>query len=98
MGGQLDAALKVNAIAAFFNDAGVGIDQAGLGPLPARDQRNIATSTVDAKCARIGNGLSTYEEVRLSYVNNRARSFGLALGMTAREAVERLHRAESMRA
>ncbi len=97
MGGRPEAALKVDAFAAFFNDAGVGIDNAGLGRLPALDQRNIAAATVEAMSARIGNGLSTYEDGRLSYVNDQARSFGLAPGMTAREAVGRLHQAESMR-
>jgi hypothetical protein len=97
MGGRPEAALKVDAFAAFFNDAGVGIDKAGLGRLPALDHRNIAAATVDAMSARIGDGLSTYEEGRLSHVNNRARSFGLAPGMTAREAVGRLRQMESAR-
>jgi hypothetical protein len=96
MGGRPEAALKVDAFAVFFNDAGVGIDKAGLGRLPALDRRTIAAATVDAMSARIGDGLSTYEEGRLSYVNNRASAFGLAPGMTAREAVERLHQAESI--
>ncbi|MEL6961189.1 MAG: hypothetical protein AAFO01_00440 [Pseudomonadota bacterium] len=96
MGGRPEAALKIDVHAAFFNDAGVGLDEAGLRRLPALDQRDIAAATVDAMSARIGNGLSTYEEGRLSYVNTRARHLGLAPGMTAKDAVERLHLTESL--
>jgi len=42
--------------------------------------------------ARIGGGLSTYQDGRLSFVNDRAAAFGLEAGMTARAAVERLRR------
>lgn len=92
MGGKPEAALKVDALAAFFNDAGVGIDRAGLGRLPALDRRGVIAATVDAMMARIGDGLSTYRDGRLSYVNDRAASFGFEPGMTAVEAVERLRR------
>lgn len=90
MGGRPEGALNVDALAAFFNDAGVGVDRAGLGRLSALDQRGIIGATVDAMSARIGDGLSTYRDGRLSFVNDRAASFGLSAGMTAREAVERL--------
>ena len=95
MGGRPEAALKVDAMAAFFNDAGGGIDRAGFGRLPALDRRGIVAATVDAMSARIGEGLSTYQDGRLSCVNDRASSAGLEPGMTAKEAVERLrHRGE----
>ena len=90
MGGRPEGALKVDALAAFFNDAGVGMDNAGLGRLAALDERGIVAAAVDAMSARIGDGLSTYEEGRLSYVNDRASSSGLKAGMSARQAVERL--------
>ncbi|MEZ5932482.1 MAG: hypothetical protein R3F54_11095 [Alphaproteobacteria bacterium] len=90
MGGRPEAALKVDAVAAIFNDAGVGVDRAGLGRLDALDRRGIVGATVDTMTARIGDGLSTYRDGRLSYVNDRAASFGLEPGMTAKEAVERL--------
>ena len=90
MGGRPEGALKVDALAAFFNDAGVGVDNAGLGRLAALDERGIVAATVDAMSARIGDGLSTYEDGRLSYLNDRASSFGLEVGMSTRQAVERL--------
>lgn len=90
MGGRPEGALKVDALAAFFNDAGVGMDRAGLGRLAALDRRGIVAATVDAMSGRIGDGLSTYEDGKLSYVNQRASSFGLLAGMSARQAVNQL--------
>ncbi len=90
MGGRPEGALKVDALAAFFNDAGVGVDKAGLGRLSALDRRGIVAVAVDAMSARIGDGLSTYEHGRLSYLNDRASAFGLETGMSAKDAVDRL--------
>lgn len=90
MGGRPEGALKVDAFAAFFNDAGVGKDRAGLGRLSALDRRGIAAATVDAMSARLGDGLSTYRDGRLSYVNDRATSLGLKPRMSAKQAVEQL--------
>lgn len=96
MGGRPEGALKVDALAAFFNDAGVGMDRAGLGRLAALDRRDIIAATVDTMSARIGDGLSTYQDGRLSYLNDRASAFGLETGMTAKEAVDRLQQQEEV--
>ena len=90
MGGRPEGALQIDASAAFFNDAGVGVDRAGLGRLSALEQRGIVAATVEAMSARIGDGLSTYQDGRLSFVNDRAALSGLRAGMTAMEAVIRL--------
>jgi hypothetical protein len=93
LGGRLETALKYDVRAAFYNDAGIGIDEAGVSRLPALDQRGIAAATVSAESARIGDARSTYEDGILSRVNARAAAFGLAAGMPAREAVAILRRA-----
>ncbi len=90
MGGKPEGALKVDALAAFFNDAGIGIDQAGLGRLHALQQRGIVGATVQAMSARIGDGRSTYEDGIISRVNNRARSHGIVPDISAKDAVARL--------
>lgn len=90
MGGKPEGALKVDALAAFFNDAGIGIDDAGLGRLSALQQRGIVGVTVQAMSARIGDGRSTYEDGVISRVNNQARRADILPGMTAKEAVEKL--------
>ena len=93
LGGRPDTALKYDALAALFNDAGIGIDEAGVTRLPALDARGIAAATVAASSARIGDARSTYEGGILSRVNSRAAALGLAAGMTAREFVAITRRA-----
>ncbi|HEV8679134.1 MAG TPA: hypothetical protein VGQ90_07140 [Stellaceae bacterium] len=93
LGGRPETALKYDVRAAFYNDAGIGVDEAGVSRLPALDARGIAAATVSADSARIGDARSTYEDGVLSRVNARAAALGLAPGMTAREAVGILRRA-----
>ena len=96
LGGQPETALKYDVRAAFYNDAGIGVDAAGVSRLPALDRRGIAAATVSAASARIGDARSTYEDGVLSRVNARAASLGLAPNMTAREAVAILRRTFSV--
>ena len=85
--GQPHLAIRVAAAAAFFNDAGIGKDGAGVTRLPALDARGIAAATVATTSARIGDGRSTYEDGIVSRVNDTARAAGIEPGMTARRAV-----------
>ncbi len=87
LGGRPETALKIDALAALFNDAGIGIDEAGVTRLPALNGRGIAAGTVAATSARIGDARSTYEDGMLTRVNQRAAALGIAPGMTAREFV-----------
>ena len=93
LGGRPETALKYDVRAAFYNDAGIGIDEAGVSRLPALDDRGIAAATVSAASARIGDARSTYRDGILSRANARAAALGLMPGMTAREAVAILRRA-----
>src|SRR5262249_8649452 len=52
LGGRPELALKADCRAAFFSDAGGGIDGAGVTRLPALAQRGIAAATVAADSAR----------------------------------------------
>lgn len=83
LGGDPASALKVEALAALFNDAAGGIDDAGYSRLAALDGRGIAAGTVGAAGARIGDGRSTYEDGVLTRVNRSAAALGAAIGMTA---------------
>jgi hypothetical protein len=96
LGGRPDTALKVDALAALFNDAGIGIDEAGVTRLPALDARGIAAGTVAESSARIGDARSTYEDGILTRVNRRAAALGIAPGVTAREFVEIVRRAATV--
>jgi hypothetical protein len=95
LGGRPDTALKVDALAALFNDAGIGVDEAGVTRLPALEARGIAAGTVAAASARIGDARSTYEDGVLTRVNSRAAAFGIAPGMSAREFVAIIRRASA---
>ena len=95
LGGRPDTALKVDALAALFNDAGIGVDEAGVTRLPALEARGIAAGTVAAASARIGDARSTYEDGVLTRVNPRAAAFGIAPGMSAREFVAIIRRASA---
>ena len=87
-GGDPAAALGVDALAAVFHDAGIGIDEAGVSRLPALDARGIAGATVAGTSARIGEGRSTYADGVISRVNQTAAGLGGRVGMTAIEFVE----------
>jgi hypothetical protein len=93
LGGRPDTALKHDVFAALFNDAGIGIDNAGVTRLPALDARGIAAGTVAAMSARIGDAQSTYQDGILSRINSRAAALGIAAGMAAREFVAITRRA-----
>ena len=92
LGGKPETALKIDALAALFNDAGIGMDEAGVTRLPALDDRGIAAGTVAASSARIGDARSTYEDGILTRVNERAATLGIAPGMTALEFVDIVRR------
>ena len=85
--GPSSVAIRTAAAAAFFNDAGIGKDGAGITRLPVLDERRIAGATVAATSARIGDGRSTYEDGVVSRANETARAAGIEPGMPARKAV-----------
>jgi hypothetical protein len=97
LGGRPDTALKYDALAALFNDAGIGIDEAGVTRLPALNARGIAAGTVAAASARIGDARSTYEDGLLTRINHRAATLGIAPGMSAREFVAIIRRTAAER-
>ncbi|MBX6369428.1 MAG: hypothetical protein IRZ04_15685 [Rhodospirillales bacterium] len=90
LGGRPETALKYDARAAIFNDAGIGIDRAGVSRLPALDRRGIPAAAVAAASARIGDGRSTYEDGILSAVNETAAALGAAPGMSAKDFITRI--------
>src|SRR5262245_1099712 len=87
VGGDPAKALKADGYAALFNDAGIGLDEAGTARLSALDERGIAAATVAAASARIGEARSTLEDGILSRVNRTARARGAQKGMRAIDVV-----------
>ena len=87
LGGRPETALKYDALAALYNDAGIGIDEAGVSRLPALDRRGIAAATVAAESARIGDARSTYNDGIVSRINTTAAAMGVAPGIAAHDFV-----------
>ena len=92
LGGKPATALRIDAVAAVYNDAGVGIDDAGISRLPALEARGIAAVTVDAQSARIGDARSTWETGTISHLNGIAQAYGGRVGMTIPAFVEWIFR------
>ena len=87
LGNKPETALKYDARAAVYNDAGFGADHAGVSRLPALDARGIAGACVSCFSARIGDARSTYEDGFISAVNMMAATWGGAVGQSCREFV-----------
>ena len=87
VGGDPARALGVQAFGAAYNDAGIGIDRAGIGRLPALDTRGIAALTVAAASACIGDARSTFEDGIISAVNVTASRCGAHIGERARSVL-----------
>lgn len=81
-------AVRAAVAAAFFNDAGVGKDGAGISRLPMLDRDGIPGGTAGCRTAGIGDGWDTYASGILSHVNETARGLGLRVGMSVQEGVE----------
>ncbi len=81
IGGNPARAVKADVRLVVFNDAGVGIDEAGVTRLPALDRRGIAGLTVAHTSAPIGDALTTYRIGVISRVNGPAARMGAREGM-----------------
>ncbi len=83
-------ALAVPLRAVFFNDAGVGKDNAGIVALDMLEERGVAAGTVAHTSARIGDSRDTWESGVISHVNSIARKLGLVPGKLLRAALMEL--------
>lgn len=81
---------KVPIAAVFFNDAGIGKDNAGTASLPYLEARGIIAGTVSHDSALIGNALETWQSGLVSALNPLAEKAGFALGEPVGQAVRRI--------
>ncbi len=68
-----------------FNDAGVGLEQAGIAALAALQDAGTAACTVAHDSARIGEAASTLASGVVSHANAAAAALGAAPGRRLRE-------------
>lgn len=78
--------------AVFLNDAGVGRDRAGIVALEMLEAAGIACACYSHESARIGEARDAYESGVIAHINARARTAGLEIGMSVREAAALLAR------
>ncbi|PWS34613.1 hypothetical protein DFH01_24070 [Falsiroseomonas bella] len=90
LGGRPETAVKASVLAALYNDAGIGVDQAGISRLPALQERGIAGACVSCFSARIGDAMSTWQDGTISALNPLAAARGGRIGQSARELVAAL--------
>jgi hypothetical protein len=81
---------KARVAAVVLNDAGVGLEGAGVAGLDDLAQVGVPAASVSHRSARIGEGWDQMGRGVVSRVNAPATALGLEPGMRARDAVERL--------
>jgi hypothetical protein len=78
-------ALEARPRMVVFNDAGVGLEQAGIAALAALQRADIAACTVAHDSARIGEAVSTLATGVISFCNDGAAALGGRPGRPLRE-------------
>ncbi len=81
------AAARAGVRAVVFNDAGRGLDDAGIAGVLALAEAGIAAAAVAHDSARIGDATDMRARGRISAANPVAARLGLAPGLTCAEAV-----------
>ena len=81
-------AQKHHLKAVFFNDAGIGKNNAGIKSLDTLSDAGILACTVDCMSAEIFNGLDVLENGIISVCNNLATSRSIKEKMTVIEAIQ----------
>jgi len=85
-----DYILPSGARGMIGNDAGIGLENAGTASLKTLEENGVPAAAVAAMSAEIGIGQSTYDEGVISTVNEVAKKMGVAVGMTAKEAADKM--------
>jgi len=83
-------ALAVPLRAVFFNDAGVGKDDAGIAALATLQARGIVAATVAHTSARIGDAQDAWQHGVVSRLNDAAHALGLRVGQSVPAAAQLL--------
>lgn len=83
-------ALKHRVKAVFFNDAGIGKNNAGVKSLETLSDEGILACTVDCMSAEIFNGFDVFENGIISVCNQLAKSRNIREKMTVKEAILRI--------
>ncbi len=74
-------ALAARPLLSVFNDAGFGLDGAGIAALAWLQQQQLAACTVAHCSARIGEAASTLNQGCISHANPLAQALGIRVGL-----------------
>ncbi|MDE2361407.1 MAG: hypothetical protein KGM42_01915 [Hyphomicrobiales bacterium] len=80
-------ALEVPLASAFFNDAGVGKDKAGISALDMLQARGVAAGTISHETGRIGDSQDMWDNGVISHANALAIAAGLKPGLRIKDAL-----------
>ena len=72
------------------SDGGKGRDDAGMAGMAIAASEGIAGATVDGRLAKMGDGMSTYNDGIISGANSISLAAGVKVGMSTREAAKLL--------
>lgn len=84
---------KYGCRAAIHHDAGIGLDEAGVGGLAYAEKLGMAMAAVATASARIGDGQDLLARGVISRANSLAAGCGVSAGMSCKEAAELLKKA-----
>lgn len=76
--------------AVLFNDAGIGLDRAGVAGVLALQSTGMAAAAVDCQSCHIGSASDTAARGIISVANALAQDLGITPGMSAHHAAELL--------
>jgi len=85
-----EVALAFSLAAVFFNDAGVGKDDAGTAALAMLQANGVPAGTVSHTSARIGDAADMWSNGMISHVNLAARKLGVEPGSSLRATLVRI--------
>lgn len=83
-------ALAARPLLSVFNDAGVGLDAAGLAALPFLQSHGLAACAVSHDSARIGEAASTLDDGVISHMNPLAQALGAQVGRRCQSLIGEL--------
>lgn len=84
--------VEIGAKGRIGNDAGIGLNNAGIAGIFIMATSGIPAASVDCGTAAIGVGMSTFEFGKISHINEPAAKLGIEVGMSAKEAAEIMFR------
>ena len=81
-------ALAVRPLLSVFNDAGGGLDNAGVAGLELLQAQGLAACAVSHQSARIGQASSTWDTGTVTHSNPAAQALGIHPGQALKPQVE----------